>query len=168
MVGTLRQAEGGGLRSFEDNRVAAETQLRNEAGRMGGDSIAVIDEQRGDTDLGALQFSSGVTGMTTSNTGCTNCVLLTAHVFQCDGRGAPAAEVRPLPRPPSDDCARQRPALAPPPPPPPLPPLMPAPAVTVIILPPPQMFMPPQYQPPFAPFAPPAPPAPPPRYDDPE
>jgi Domain of unknown function (DUF4156) len=176
MVGTIRDVEGGGLHSLEDNRVAAETRLRNEAGRLGGNSIAVIDEARGDTDLGVLQFASGVQGMTTPNAGCTNCVALTAHVFQCDGGGAPVADARPVttgdtpvppaPRPPADGCERPRAPAVPRPPPPPAPPpvLMPAPAVTVIILPPPQVFMPPGYQPQPQP----QPPEPPQRSDDPE
>jgi hypothetical protein len=156
MVGTIREAEGGGLRTLEDNRVAVETRLRNEAGRLGANTLAVIDEERGDTDLGALRFSSGVAGMTTPNAGCSNCVLLTAHVFQCDGHkgaGHDGVEVRTAPRPPSDGCD-ERPAIArpapPPLPPPPAaqpPPMMPAPAVTVIILPPPQIFLPPPAQP---------------------
>jgi hypothetical protein len=153
MVGTIREAEGGGLRSFADNRLAAETRLRNEAGRIGGNTVAVIDEARGDTDLGLLQFSSGVQGMTTPNTACTNCVALTAHVFQCEGSAAPSAAMLPAPRPPEVGCEKPA-AASPTPPPAAAPPVMPAPAVTVIILPPPQIFMPPQYQPPPPPVAP--------------
>jgi hypothetical protein len=149
MVGTLRDAEGGGLRSFEQSRLTVETRLRNEAGRLGGNTLSLIDVKRGDTDEGSLQFASGVAGLTTPNPQCTNCIEMTAQVFQCEGRApTPVVDVRPVPVPrPAEDCVRP---AAPPAAPPPAaaPPAMPAPAVTVIIIPAPPVYMPPAPPPP--------------------
>lgn len=105
LIGTLREAEGGGLRSFERNRWLVETRLRNEAARIGGNSMSVVSEQRGDTDEGQLEFITGNPGLATPNPRCTNCVLVTAHVFQCDGLPAPAVQT-----PGPKECAPAAPA----------------------------------------------------------
>jgi hypothetical protein len=111
MVGTIRDREGGGLRSFEANRSLVDARLRNEAARIGGDTLAVVSEERGDTDEGHLGFTTGVAGVATPNARCTNCVLVTAHVFQCDGHGPAAA-----PAQGGEEC-QPRPAAPRPPPP---------------------------------------------------
>jgi hypothetical protein len=104
MIGTVRDAEGGGLRSFAANRARVETRLREEAARLGGDSLAVIDEKRGDTDEGQAAFANGVAGLTTPASRCSNCVALAAHVFQCGPEAPPPAHPgRPPARPPVDD-----------------------------------------------------------------
>jgi outer membrane protein OmpA-like peptidoglycan-associated protein len=102
VIGTIRDAEGGGMNSFDQNRATVETRLRYEAGRIGGNDISVIREVRGDNDQGILSFPSGVPGATVPNAGCTNCVALTAQVLQCDGRSAPPvmAAVSASPPPP--------------------------------------------------------------------
>jgi hypothetical protein len=110
-VGTLRELEGGGLRSYEANRAAAETRLRNEAARLGGNAVVLLTELHGDSEDGAREFATGVAGLATPNPRCTNCVLLTARAFACDAPPAqPVAEAPPAPPPPPP---------APPPPPPP-------------------------------------------------
>jgi hypothetical protein len=112
LIGTLRDKEGGGLRSFAENRWLLETRLRNEAARLGGNSMSVVSEKRGDTDEGQLDFASGVAGLSTPASRCSNCVLVTARVFACEGR-APAV-TRPVPVAPGE-CAppAARPAPAP-------------------------------------------------------
>jgi hypothetical protein len=111
LLGTIRDAEGGGLRSFASNRAIVQARLRNEAARIGGNIISVVDEERGDTEDGKEHFQTGVAGLTSPNAGCTNCVLLTAQVFQCGGV-APAA---PVVAPPQDEsCEPKRPAPPPP------------------------------------------------------
>lgn len=87
LVATVREKEGGGLRSFSENRHLVDTRLRNEAARLGGNALAVVEEARGDTDDGLLHFQTGVPGIATPNPRCTNCVAVTAHVFQCAGAG---------------------------------------------------------------------------------
>jgi peptidoglycan-associated lipoprotein len=89
MVGILRDAEGGGGHSFEQNRATVEARLRHEAGRIGGNDISVVREVHGDNDEGILSFPSGASGLTVPNAGCSNCVALTAQVLQCKGRSAP-------------------------------------------------------------------------------
>ena len=106
LVGTVRDAEGGGLGSFEHNQSLVESRLRTQAARLGGDALAVIDEQRGDTDEGYQAFPTGAAGLSTPASRCTNCVALAAHVFQCSAHPPPA--VRPA-APPRDDCAPSAP-----------------------------------------------------------
>jgi hypothetical protein len=101
LVATLNDKEGGGLRSFAENRALVDARLRNEAARLGGNAFSVIEEMRGDTDEGQIHFMSGVPGLTTPTSRCTNCVLVKAHVFQCEGR-APAAA------PPDPACIPQQ------------------------------------------------------------
>jgi outer membrane protein OmpA-like peptidoglycan-associated protein len=100
VLGTIRDAEGGGMLSFAQNRAVVETRLRFEADRMGGNDISVIREVRGDNDQGILSFPSGTPGVTVPNAGCTNCVALTAQVLQCDGRPAPVMAALPVAPPP--------------------------------------------------------------------
>lgn len=88
-LGTVREAEGGGLRSYITNRELAEARLRNQAATLGGNALMVIDEERGDTDVGAARFATGVAGMTTPNTRCTNCVEVTARVYACAAQPTP-------------------------------------------------------------------------------
>jgi outer membrane protein OmpA-like peptidoglycan-associated protein len=104
VIGTIRDAEGGGGRSFEQNRATVEARLRYEAGRIGGNDISVIREVHGDNDEGVLSFPSGVPGVPVPNAGCSNCVALTAQVLQCEGRSAPpvmAAQPAPVSPPQS-------------------------------------------------------------------
>jgi len=101
MIGTIHDAEGGGMHSFAENRTTVETRLRYEAGRLGGNDISVIREVRGDNDQGILSFPSGVPGQTVPNAGCSNCVALTAEVLQCEGRSPPVMAALPVAPPPS-------------------------------------------------------------------
>jgi Domain of unknown function (DUF4156) len=115
LVGTVRQREGGGLRSLEENRAIVDNRMRNEAARLGGNALAVIEVANGDSDEGELYFATGVTGLSTPNVRCTNCILVTARVLQCDGL-APA--IAPAPTPPPlpgmEECVPARgPALPP-------------------------------------------------------
>jgi hypothetical protein len=110
-LGTVREAEGGGFRSFGANRDIAEARMRNEAARLGGNSIVVISEERGDTDTGAEHFTTGVAGLASPNPRCTNCVQMMARVFSCAGQApAPIAaeQTRPVP-------VMEPPPMAPPP-----------------------------------------------------
>jgi hypothetical protein len=106
MIATLRDAEGGGLRSFERNRSIVEARMRNEAARLGGDSLAVVDETRGDTDEGHILFATGAAGLTTPASRCNNCVALAAQVLQCSAHPPPPAR----PAPPRDDCTPSSPS----------------------------------------------------------
>jgi hypothetical protein len=154
MLGTLREAEGGGLRSYEANRKAAESRLRNEAGRIGANAMVLLTEVHGESDEGVRAFSSGVPGLTTPNAGCTNCVQLVARAYQCASLpAAPVAEAPPPPpapvvpaappilAPTAPPVAEPPPAAElPPPPAAPQPIYVPAPAngpVIIIIQPPP-------------------------------
>jgi hypothetical protein len=122
-LGAVREAVGGGFRSFEASRAEVEARLRNEAGRLGGNTLLITSEEHGDTDSGALTFSSGVPGVSTPNTRCTNCVLMTARVFSCPSQPAVQAAARPAA-----------------PPPPPLPRLMPLPDAPPPAAPPPAQY----------------------------
>jgi hypothetical protein len=127
-VSTLREAEGGGLRTYARNRAAAETRIRNEAARTGANAVVLLTEVHGDSEEGAEAFASGVAGLTTSKARCSNCVLLTARAYSC--AALPAAEPAPRAAPPRYLPAEPEPALEPvppaapaaPPPPPALPP----------------------------------------------
>jgi hypothetical protein len=125
LIGTVRQTEGGGLRSLAENRAMVDNRLRNEAGRLGGNALAVIEEVGGDSDEGELFFATGVTGLATPNVRCTNCVLVTARVLQCEGLAPLAPTAPPAPMVPGDseECVptMRAPAPLPPRPPPPAP-----------------------------------------------
>lgn len=115
-VGTLRELEGGGLRSYEANRTAAETRLRNEAARLGGNAVVLLTELHGDSDDGAREFNTGVAGLATPNPRCTNCVMLTARAYACEA--PPAQPVAEAPAPPPalpPPAVHPEPAAAPPP-----------------------------------------------------
>jgi len=97
-LATLREVEGGGLRSYEANRKAAESRMRNEAGRIGANAMVLLTELHGDSEEARLTFASGVPGLTTPNAGCSNCVQLTARAYAC--ASLPAAPVAEAPAPP--------------------------------------------------------------------
>ncbi len=118
LIGTVRQTEGGGLRTLAENRAIVGTRLRNEAARIGGNALSVIEETRGDSDEGELAFATGVTGLATPNVRCTNCVLVTARVLQCEGL-APVTPIAPAVPGDSEECVPTMPAPAPLPPRPP-------------------------------------------------
>jgi hypothetical protein len=88
LLGTVKEGEGGGLRTMEQNQGLVVARLRNEAARVGGDSVVVIASERGDTDSGMLQFQTGVPGLGTPSPRCTNCIELTARIYQCGGPAA--------------------------------------------------------------------------------
>jgi len=113
LVGTVRDAEGGGLSSYEHNRSIVEGRLRQEAARLGGDSLAVVKETRGDTDDGyAAEFQTGVPGLGTPASPRPHRVALDANVLQC--RAPPPPPVRPA-APPRDDCTPAAPSNGQPP-----------------------------------------------------
>lgn len=89
VVGTVHQAEGGGLRSQEQSAALVEARLRNEAARLGGDTLVVTEELTGETDEGMLHFATGVSGLSTPSARCTNCVRMTARAYACAAAGAP-------------------------------------------------------------------------------
>jgi hypothetical protein len=102
-LGSLREMEGGGLRSMDTTRAEVQARLRNEAARLGGNALVITSEARGDTDEGALNFETGNAGLTTPNPRCSNCVLMTARVFSCPSQAAPIVarpEAPPAPLPP--------------------------------------------------------------------
>lgn len=134
-LGTVREAEGGGLRAYVTNRELAKARLRKEAARLGGNSMVVIQEERGDTNTGAEHFTTGVPGLGSQNTRCTNCVMMMARVYNCAGQ-EPAAPVAAEPSQPVPVAAP--PEVAPMAPPPWSPPRSwsPPPQVIIIIQPP--------------------------------
>jgi hypothetical protein len=137
-LGTVREAEGGGLRSFVDNRSLAEARMRNEAARLGGNSMVVVSEERGDTDHGAEHFTTGVAGLSSPNPRCTNCVEMMARVYSCSGQTPAPIAVEPSR--PSPMPAAEPPPMAPPPAAPPswaVPPPAAPPPIIIIIQPPP-------------------------------
>lgn len=83
-IATMRESEGGGLRSYEANRSHAETRLRNEAARMGGNAMVLLSEVHGASEEGNAEFATGVAGLSTPNPRCSNCVILTARAYACD------------------------------------------------------------------------------------
>ncbi|APR84724.1 Hypothetical protein A7982_10073 [Minicystis rosea] len=143
-LGTLREAEGGGLRSYDTNKTAAEARLRNEAARLGANAMVLLTEVHGDSEEGAQSFATGVAGLSTPNPRCTNCVLLTARAYACE-LPAPVAEKPAAPPPAAPPIALPEapppaaPAAEPPPAPAASPPIIiqtpVAPPVIIIIQP---------------------------------
>lgn len=129
-VATLREAEGGGMRSYAANRKAAEARIRNEAGRLGGNAVVLVKEVHGESEEGARAFQTGVAGLATPNPVCSNCVILEARAYACE---------RPLPEPVAETPhpPLKRPRAAPPPvlPPPEVPAAEPAEPAEPIIVP---------------------------------
>lgn len=111
-IATMREAEGGGLRSYEANRAFAETRLRNEAARLGANAVRVVEEVHGAADDGRSAFATGVAGLTTPNAGCTNCVMLLARAYACDAPPARSTPIAPASTP-DDPPAAPTPVIAP-------------------------------------------------------
>lgn len=85
LIGELSEAEGGGFRTLEDNSTSVETSLRNRAAHLGGDTVMVIS-----TNTDPYHMPSGVPGLATPNPGCSNCVTMTARIYECAGGVAPS------------------------------------------------------------------------------
>ncbi|MFT3766594.1 MAG: DUF4156 domain-containing protein [Minicystis sp.] len=98
-VGTLRETEGGGLRSYDANKAAAQNRIRNEAAKLGANAVVLLTEVHGDSEEGAQSFSNGVPGLSTPNPRCSNCVLLTARAYACDLPPAQPVAETPAPKP---------------------------------------------------------------------
>lgn len=94
-IATLREAEGGGLRSYAANRDAAAARLRNEAARIGGNAVVLLREVHGGSEAGRDAFATGVAGLTSPTSPCSNCVILAARAYACEGSSAPAEEAPP-------------------------------------------------------------------------